>query len=308
MQPDLPLYERLYLDGTMSPPVLTSAAVVNALGYMAKTAEMYERSSIGSRHLDGIRHLYKYRSVDAEDNGSVEKTKSLLVNEEIWFSSASSFNDAFEMDFEIGLPESKKVFSENLKKNDYLLDQLNLSPAKRLMEKQRIRRMAPALTAEMEEGFRKQLDEALGIYCFSEDPRNRLMWGLYSDSNSGYCVQFGVYNDPIFYLARKIEYMNERVVVPVLTNDEDRPQGHLYKSSDWSYEKEWRLALLNVKGKLRMAQNSVVGVILGVKATGATINLLRNLNDERVKIGKQPFVLYQSRLDRANRGYKVFRL
>lgn len=304
MKPELPLYQYLYLDGPRNPPVLTSEEVLRGYGSIA-AQDYFANTRICSRHLEKHWHLYKYRSVDVESDKSVEMARSFLVMEEIWFSSASLFNDAFEMDFQISLPDAR-TFSAGLRRNQELFKQMKLAPAKRLLHKEKTLRLPPVLTDEMEMGFRKSLDEALGIYCVSEDPRSELMWAHYADSNRGFCVQLGVYNDPIFFHAQKVNYTDERISVPLFT--ESRPQGHLYKKLSWAYEKEWRLSFLDVKGKLRLRNNSVVGVIFGTRASKSTIDVIRGLNNERVKIGKTPLILYQSYIDRENRRYKIRRM
>lgn len=286
--------------------MLTSSEVIRANGF-DEVSEFFKDSPKYARHLERNWHLYKYRSVDVDNKKSREMTRSLLVDEDIWFASASEFNDIFEMDFRIQLPGSKD-FSEGLKRHAHLFMQMKLSPAKRLLHQQRTLRMQPVFTKEIETDIRKSIDLTLGLHCLSEDPRNDLLWSHYGGANKGFCIQYAVYADPIFFLANKVNYIDERVTVPFFSEKSERPQAHLYKKKVWSYEKEWRLAFLDVKGKMRLEKNSVVGVIVGAQASRATINLIRELSNERVKRGKVPLAIYQMVLDRETRRYKVFRM
>jgi hypothetical protein len=82
----------------------------------------------------------------------------------------------------------------------------------------------------------------LGIFSVSETPVNEQMWGLYSNSGSGFVVEFDAHNH--FFIApngrnlfRKVKYTNQRV--------RDFWENPLYlfmvKNENWLFEREWRM-------------------------------------------------------------------
>lgn len=258
------------------------------------------------RAIAKARHLYKYRSMSVDDQSSVDKMRSLIVNEEIWCAAASSFNDAMEMDFDIKLPDSKIAIQKSVQKNRRMFDGLEMSPAKRILFKQKAFRNIKSLNPEAEKAFREDIDKDLGLYCMSSDPKSHLMWGHYGDGGRGLCVQFGTYIDPIFMLADEVIYTNERVAVPFFVDNDDRPKAYLYKSDHWNYEKEWRIAVLGHLGVLRLAKNSITGVIFGPKASQAVISAVKSMGDERIAKGFNPLRLYRAVI--VGKSYKILSL
>ncbi len=78
-----------------------------------------------------------------------------------------------------------------------------------------------------------------GVACFSEDPRNRLMWAHYADRFRGLVIGFNTLN--AFFRdvpLKRVVYTGQRVIFPHLSSERCSPQ------KDFKYEKEWRLAVL----------------------------------------------------------------
>jgi hypothetical protein len=108
-----------------------------------------------------------------------------------------------------------------------------------------IRRIKEAL----EEGciaFKK----SIGVICFSEDPFSILMWSHYAHYHSGYCIEFefpsnsNIFNStyPVIYSRNKEKYSEQ------IKQQDDRwvLKAMLCKSSDWSYEHEWRYLSIKI--------------------------------------------------------------
>jgi hypothetical protein len=302
MKPEMPPYEYLYLNGSQKPPILTSDSVIRAMGFK-QAADEFLQHPRWERTLTEAPHLYKYRSLLVNDPEAIEKMRGLLINEEIWCAAASTFNDAMEMDFEIKLPKSVAAQQTAARKHLKMFDRLNLTPAKRLILKQKAFRFIRSLPPHVEKGFRQDIDEDLGLYCMTSDPRNELMWGHYGDGGRGICVQFGTFNDPIFALAEKVHYSDEKAIVPLFDESDDRPKAYLNKSQVWAYEKEWRMAVIGHRGILRLAKNSVTGVIFGVKSSPAVVDAVKAMNYERVKKGFNALRLFKAQID--GRSYRI---
>jgi hypothetical protein len=93
-------------------------------------------------------------------------------------------------------------------------------------------------------------DAKFGILCLSELADSLLMWAHYAGNHRGFVVQFDE-THPFFAATEfegqsleltKIEYSSERPVLSFSTINSP----HLYyrKSTEWSYEQEWRLIKL----------------------------------------------------------------
>jgi DUF2971 family protein len=110
--------------------------------------------------------------------------------------------------------------------------------------------LTPDLVSEARRRLFNALEEQLGILCLTEAPTSLLMWAHYADSHRGLVVEF-VPDSPFFNQRvgpddelrhlRKVTYRQERPAV-VLTELDDFSV-FLMKSSDWSYEAEWRMML-----------------------------------------------------------------
>lgn len=298
------MYQYLYLNGSGKDPVLTSERILAANGFYERDKEDVSNFKYSRLPFDKKRFLYKYRVLDACDASSMEKMRSILVMEEVWFARASTFNDILEMDFEIVVP-GVSAYRKGARDNAFLLNQIKLSPAKRLIRKQSALRRSPEISPASNEFIRGQIDSELSYYCLSEDPRNELLWGLYADGSKGVCVQFDAKKDPFLLLAEKVIYQRERLKVEVFSDARDRPRPYLYKSTKWEYEKEWRIPLLDAHGVVRLASNSISRVILGERADAATKAAIMQMNCERMARGLIPFKIYRSIGGRFERGFRV---
>ncbi|PIQ41326.1 MAG: hypothetical protein COW58_02350 [Thalassolituus sp. CG17_big_fil_post_rev_8_21_14_2_50_53_8] len=99
--------------------------------------------------------------------------------------------------------------------------------------------------------------ERLGIQCFTElNYKNPIMWAHYADRNTGFCVEYQVVpNHPEFefegegigfrpanYTSQMIKFDYREIL---FCPDIAAIRYVTRKSSDWAYEKEWRLIYAN---------------------------------------------------------------
>lgn len=153
---------------------------------------------------------------------------------------------------------------------------------------------------------KEQLDDAMtnsiGILCLTKKPDNLLMWAHYAKSHTGMVIEFEVTDD---FLIKQYE-SNEKLESVGIKIDEDyrclkkinyselRPNitvsnvknfdQFLVKSSDWSYEEEWRILMptsqadyvdSNEFGEVFLFQISkmcIKKVIFGCRASEKLIN------------------------------------
>jgi hypothetical protein len=107
---------------------------------------------------------------------------------------------------------------------------------------------ASAMTPHLQAWLRERLDMHIGALSLSEVVDNVLMWTHYSSAHKGFALGFDAGHpylnarlsevDEFRYL-RRVEYRNERPNAPF--SDLTGIEMFLVKSTDWAYEKEWRI-------------------------------------------------------------------
>ena len=127
------------------------------------------------------------------------------------------------------------------------------------------------LTAQMYESVKKQYR----IYCLSQHPDCPLMWAHYSDSCSGFCLEFSAQTG-FFSEALKVEYLDAYPHLdPAETDELENARLLLRKSAGWKYEDEFRLIVTQypyVFGNIPSTQDGFVPLAPGyTKAFGTVI-------------------------------------
>lgn len=181
--------------------------------------------------------VYKYQPVSLP-------TLSNLQSQIIYFCAPSNFNDPYDCaiaariarltDEEI--QELRKLFLADA--NPAMEDEL------RRLEDNRLRGFVEQRTEQVVEALRRERRNTIGIACFTEKKDNLLMWSHYANRGRGICLEFDTTFDP-FTLMRRVNYVEHYPALNALRllNRADR-ESHVdlfcTKSSDWSYEHEWR--------------------------------------------------------------------
>lgn len=104
----------------------------------------------------------------------------------------------------------------------------------------------PSMQARLHE----KIQQSLGILCLTETFDELLMWAHYSNSHTGFVVEFDT--DHVFFNSRKsihdelrhlrkVEYSEVRPTLVLVSEEGIRPL--LVKSCHWAYEKEWRMVV-----------------------------------------------------------------
>lgn len=240
------------------------------------------------------RRLYKYQCINKDNLDG-------LRNHALWFSSPENFNDPFDCNVSCFLGRNRRDFEDRLEtffKRDSAIARLFGKSTARWRIKNQI----------LMDIFRLFYYRRTFICSLSETCDNVLMWSHYANKNAGMCLVFnshkaGLIRDnvvPVQYYdrypsnlvdARRIDDLG------MLTK-----QLLASKSSDWSYEREWRAFMVNnnsgdadeMKGALYKYDPSLLsGVVLGINTKSSDI--------ERVKLaitkGKFPrrINLYKAR-------------
>lgn len=128
-----------------------------------------------------------------------------------------------------------------------------------------------------------------GVVCFNNNPLNLLMWSHYTDSHKGFSIEFKFPKSEIFmplpitytdtYPIIKSDWDEAEFKDPIKSQAEMINKGLLTKSSDWFYEKEFRL-INGSLGNSKFDPNLFSSVIMGVGMSNPDKNTLRQSLDK----------------------------
>jgi hypothetical protein len=193
---------------------------------------------------------------------SFRRAFEILKSQRIRLTQSGDFNDPFELH-----PEFQLMSQEDIAALPPALDeQGNVIPGMRQLTPAAMNQMIEAAIPQInhlsyinnknpQDSFvidnnevgRRYYNDNYGILSLTETPDNLLMWAHYGDSHKGVVLGFDV-SHPFFQGAEivsglsrlsKVEYNQKRPVLSLITRDQ--PKVFLRKSTEWSYEKEWRL-------------------------------------------------------------------
>ena len=237
-----------------------------------------EATAIGRYYsLDVPKKMYRYRPEGQREIDAIKNCK-------VWFSLLSELNDPFESNFKV---DARSIIAVD---NDL---QRKMNSVSFVQQQQFIKK---ALENVDYDGFYRDILSNYTIACFSEINNSLLMWGHYSSGHRGICVE---------YDTLELGSNSSKVVIPV-TYTEKLPalttinevkimfsflQIMRTKSSDWSYEREWRCIQdvsacgdnLTAKGAL-LDSSAPTAVYVACKADEALIESLKAICTDSLNI------------------------
>lgn len=160
-----------------------------------------------------------------------------LRNDELWLSSPKSFNDPFDACYNIDYKKFARASYDYMVQREYGRNPqkiVNRAAQEELLEK---------FESDMQNCISDLLERAYTT-CFSEKENllSSPMWGHYADCHRGFCVEYE------FSSLRKYEifpvyYTKEYpILAGSIKNAREMSLEWIYnKSTDWAYEKEWRI-------------------------------------------------------------------
>lgn len=249
--------------------------------------------------------LYKYLPPDRLD---------VLEHKMIRFTQPGDFNDPFEFRPKIQSAVSDKEMQTYVENNferlveqelaqygaltqfvpqqvlkEMLLKQkARLPELFRLLEPQALQKLSPVI-----DNF---LSQNVGVLCLSEVMDSLLMWGHYTENHKGFVIGFdsghtffskrrGERDE--FGFLRRVDYQLQRP--NVILTDTSSPVWFQTKSSQWAYEKEWRIVRVLSEATQRMdrspfpvclfefAADAVLEIIVGLRTVPSTVQAIRSL-------------------------------
>ena len=235
--------------------------------------------------------LFRYRSLR---DAAAKYTKRIICGNELFFANPLTFNDPFDCRpvFAIKAANSsiKSYYASVLKRQAPHLNRVaRRTEAKRVAVDKDRNLTNPKNLAEFRASYDKTITSRIGMLCLSELADDPLMWSHYSDAHRGVCLAFD-WRDPFFAKAQPVQYQVSRPTInPVFhSNDEMLEHALLTKSSQWNYEREWRIVHYRAgAGSYPFPPEALVGVILGAQISAADRELVKewlNLRNSPIKV------------------------
>jgi Protein of unknown function (DUF2971) len=185
--------------------------------------------------------LFRYRSLSGE---AFKHTQDIFLRERLYLSSAEALNDLGEGLCTMELPS-------HMQKNN---------------------RSQMETWAHGNYGWGMQIRHSqskgkIRIASFSASCTNQLLWSHYADSHRGICIGFLMSATPDLSCASPVTYNDN---LPVWRGDDKDLMSMVFctKSTDWSYEQEWRV-ITESKTFLSLPKIAIHTVILGARISDA---------------------------------------
>lgn len=232
---------------------------------------------------NGLDSLFHYQHYSAD------YLRNTVERRLIRFARASEFNDPWDCKPEFFVPEDPERLRRLVEYMQRASEKHTprVDPAERSARAQHFlsnpRELRAALTAASAEMW-AQMDMRYRIFCLSAKSNSHLMWGHYADHHRGICLEFGV-QTPSFSSATQVNY-NAAYPEYALNSDDDLSPFYT-KSSDWSYEEEYRLVaqeeahalasgtLMTRDGFFQFSEGSLLSIIIGASVTADVAREIR---------------------------------
>ena len=242
--------------------------------------------------------VYKYYSDSSLNLDALKSNK-------MWYSAPCNFNDVFDCDVTVDEDQLFKSIQTYPGVQGVRIG----SPMWKQMKSQ-----AKSSAREMREMF-SQMRSQMGITCLSELDDSLLMWAHYANNHCGMCVEYELMeiNRQLKFTPIPIVYSEDRACIGSLnpvTVGRDTTKVFLEsltaKSSEWSYEKEWRI----------IRDDGACGDRWDAEKKGALLDMIRPVSVTLGCMAKQEFSKEvqeyckdnQINLYRMERDPKVYRL
>lgn len=199
--------------------------------------------------------LIKFVNGIYKDNGENDFLNS-LKNNQLWVASPKTFNDPYDcmmnIDIKDEVMEKTKIVLQELFGDSIANELLNKTKD---VQNQANNNLRPEFDKIVKNGT-EEIQEGLFVSCFSElsNLNSILMWSHYANQHRGFCVEYDY---------REINRLRikDNTIIPILYSDkpnicevkiDTRVEILQYqlgiaftKSTEWEYEKEWRLIEIN---------------------------------------------------------------
>jgi len=236
-----------------------------------------------------------------------EKIESILINHKLYLSSGSDFNDPFDVlpTFITKFNHSKIKKLQTRSADIFKIPQSEIKKFVRHNTSEFLKN--PTAGIEKLTNALREITYGTGIYCFTSELSNILMWSHYAENHKGICIEFETCEDlGIATNIHPIKYKSTRPSIDIF--DDFSPKSYIdfymVKSLDWQYEKEYRLTYSEKSHKLvAFSRKFISKVIIGAKASTETVAYLNDINEKRESQGLPRFEIAQAKL--SDTEYKI---
>jgi hypothetical protein len=220
--------------------------------------------------------LYKYRPVT--NAMQVKFVEDIIRRHQFYFAPIHHFLDPFEFRIEIATGNRKNGNTSNLA--DLISEEsgFNKEKTKDILEKiyKEIASLKSKEISDVNKAIVRHWTSSVGVLSLSENIDNMLMWSYYADWHNGVCMGFRVSPDCKFFSrARKVRYSEN---YPCTEDINLRPTVNccLYKSLQWSHEREWRIVEDGLGGKLiDYPSEKLEHIVLGIRTSSEVESIVR---------------------------------
>lgn len=253
---------------------------------------------MGTAKSHNITRLYHYR------DAHLERLTATLRDNRIYCSSPKNFNDPwdcrpyfdpFGIDDPLQRPKWEAYFKKALDKMSDQ-DRSFFEKVEWYKNPELLKRSIEKTTLRVE----KSNQRLYRIFCLTTQPSSHLMWAHYADKHRGIVLEFDATTEKLRF-ARRVEYLDtfpsmgaeaisdRKVLLDTML---------LSKSSEWSYEKEYRLlgrdgtldptfSLATQDDFLSLPPGAIIGVIAGCKANFSDIRKITDTYRVPLKLAVQ---------------------
>jgi hypothetical protein len=257
--------------------------------------------------------IYKYMNFEQSSSLDMKKARDFLSAGELWISGLDRLNDVDEGLSEIQFvsdPVIRRKWAEGHARK--LVKQFPKSERK-ARRAAIVRKVLESLAQDnggMEAAHREEISK-YGVHCFSVDPRNLVMWGLYAAGQTGVCFQLRRESClGVLALTHAVRYQDEPVRLIWPADKERVADCLLTKSTGWAQEAEVRYVTRRMyQQSLPFDAHAVCGVIVGRRfdSSNDRVDALCKLLAERIALGLPRPRLYRATGARGVYECKVFR-
>lgn len=239
------------------------------------------------KHSKHPRRLYRYRALRTNqevDPKKRERLKDIIVGNTLWLGRCDGFNDPFEGSVAYEVPTDEVEVRDALIRLA-MRNGVSLRDARKLISPTVIHDKARILS--IGDNAQKQIISNMGICCFCATPRNPILWAHYADEHRGVCLQFDVAADVAAFTSLEVKYDD---AFPTTSVFDDSNAGALLpflrKSTDWSYEREWRKFKPGESGvPMPFRPQALAGVFFGCRCPDPDREFILELIEQRFKNG-----------------------
>ena len=276
--------------------------------------EISRGQTLKFQHLPGS--LFKYREFD-QDGYAIRN----FLNDSLWVSSADKLNDPYDSFFRLCeqrleakvWPQTQDHIKEYLSKvqGDPIVATEDVDKSSSLSSltecaSKKNANITPGLIDALNKVWtgiwgdffinklRPKIQVGMGVCSLSEINTSMIMWRYYGGNHSGFCVEYDLVatkteHPNLIHAVYPVNYVDELSDMTELFISKDigvaaltGAIAALHKSSEWSYEKEWRFIFPFGSSQIpfNMIAPRVKAIYLGMKINDKNKNLI-------IKIAKQ---------------------